>query len=382
MKRETFLAIGFVVMCFNSLYQYSWNALEPLLRTGFSVSVVQIALGFTLFSVFSSFFQPLGGHFADRDGPRNVGIVASVLASLGFLGTYLSPNILYFYVFWSLGSIGEGILYGIAANLAMKWFSDRMGFATGIVSMGFGLGSVVANPLILHVDNYKIVTLTIGLSELVVVTVLMSLISYPASSKGRPPGQVIFTTKFWLIYVSFVGAVIPLTAISSQLAVLGKNLSPEELTILISIFPLLSGGMRPIMGRIADKVGIVRTTLILNAILLVGSLTLLVGQLIPTTVLVGFAGGSMITLYFNVAGEIFGTRFSTVNSGILYTGKALGGVLGSFVFAYLYTLNVITSEIYLVLGSLVGVLALIPVVPRIRTGQRVMGQHGNQGNMK
>ncbi|MCY0861586.1 MAG: MFS transporter, partial [Metallosphaera prunae] len=259
---------------------------------------------------------------------------------------------------------------------------DRMGFATGIVSMGFGLGSVVANPLILHVDNYKIVTLTIGLSELVVVTVLMSLISYPASSKGRPPGQVIFTTKFWLIYVSFVGAVIPLTAISSQLAVLGKNLSQEELTILISIFPLLSGGMRPIMGRIADKVGIVRTTLILNAILLVGSLTLLVGQLIPTTVLVGFAGGSMITLYFNVAGEIFGTRFSTVNSGILYTGKALGGVLGSFVFAYLYTLNVTTSEIYLVLGSLVGVLALIPVIPRIRTGQRVMGQHGNQGNMK
>ncbi|AWS00311.1 OFA family MFS transporter [Metallosphaera hakonensis] len=364
MKREVFLVIGFIAMCFNSLYQYSWNALEPLLKSGFDVSIVQIALGFTLFSIFSSFFQPVGGHFADKNGPRNVGIIASILASLGFLGTYVSPNIYFFYLFWSLGSIGEGILYGIAANLAMKWFYDRMGFATGIVSMGFGLGSVVANPLILKIGNYKEVTIVIGLSELVIVTILMALIRYPTSSKGRPPGQVIFTTKFWLIYLSFIGAVVPLTTVSSQLSVLGKSLPPAELVTLISIFPLLSGGLRPIFGRVADMLGIVRTTLFLNVILLIGSISLVFGQLILTTVLVGFAGGSMITLYFNVAGEIFGTRFSTVNSGILYTGKAIGGILGSLTFAYLYTVNIGYSELFLILGSLLGVLALLPVIPR------------------
>ncbi|QKR00210.1 OFA family MFS transporter [Metallosphaera tengchongensis] len=372
MRRENFIIIGFVTMCFNSLYQYSWNALEPLLKAGFNASLVQISLGFTLFSIFSSFFQPIGGHFADKNGPRTIGIIASVLASLGFLGTYLSPTILSFYAFWSIGSIGEGILYGIAANLAIKWFLDRMGFATGLVSMGFGLGSVIANPLILYVNNYRVVTLTIGIAELVVITSLMFLSSYPKSTGGRPPGKVIFSSKFWLIYVSFVGAVIPLTTLSSQLAVLGESLPHTELVTLISIFPLLSGVMRPFFGRIADRVGIVRTTLILNTILTLGSVLLLLKEIAISSILIGFAGGSMITLYFNVAGEIFGTRFSTVNSGILYTGKALGGVLGSTLFAILYSINSEISDIYLVLTAFIGVLALLPVFPS-RGGKSLRG---------
>jgi hypothetical protein len=62
-RKEKFIIIGFVIMSFNSLYQYSWNALEPLLREGFNVSIVEISLGFSLFSIFSSGFQPLGGKF-------------------------------------------------------------------------------------------------------------------------------------------------------------------------------------------------------------------------------------------------------------------------------------------------------------------------------
>ncbi len=189
MKGKRYLVIGFIVMCFNSLYQYSWNALEPLLKSGFDVSLVQISLGFSLFSLFSSGFQPLGGHFADKEGPRRVGLISSVLSALGFLGTYASPNIYAFYAFWSIGSIGEGILYGIAANLAMKWFKDRMGFATGIVSMGFGLGSAIANPFISMADDYRTVALTIGLTEIVVLPILLLNVDYPASTTGRPPGR-------------------------------------------------------------------------------------------------------------------------------------------------------------------------------------------------
>nr|WP_243665685.1 MFS transporter [Vulcanisaeta sp. JCM 16159] len=207
--RGRFLAIGFVIMCFNSLYQYSWNALESLLMAGFRASVVQVALGFALFSIFSSLFQPVGGHFADRDGPRKVGIIASVLSALGFLGTYAFHGIYYFYVFWSMGSVGEGVLYGIAANMAMKWFRDRMGFATGIVSMGFGLGSAIANPFISMAPNYGVVMLAIGLIEVTVLPILLWFSEYPTKLTGQRPGQVILTGRFWLIYVSFVGTSFP-----------------------------------------------------------------------------------------------------------------------------------------------------------------------------
>lgn len=348
-------------MCFNSLYQYSWNALEPLLKEGFNVSLVQIALGFTLFSIFSSGFQPVGGHFADKNGPRKIGLISAILSAIGFLGTYFSPNIYFFYLVWSLGSIGEGILYGIAANLAMKWFRDKMGFATGIVSMGFGLGSAIANPFISLAENYRTVTLTIGLIEVILLPLLLYFSEYPQNLAGQAPKQVILSLKFWLIYISFVGAVTPLTVMSSELPVLGKNLPQQELIALISILPLLSGGLRPLFGFIADRLGIVKTTLLLNIIITIGASFLLLNQLPISVVLIGFAGGSMITLYFNVSGEIFGTRFSTINSGILYTGKALGGALGSVIFAIIYQLGLVYSEIYTVVCGLIGVLPLLAV---------------------
>ena len=366
MNRGKFLAIGFVIMSFNSLYQYSWNALEPLLITGFKASVVQVALGFALFSIFSSLFQPVGGHFADNNGPRKVGIIASVLSALGFLGTYASHSIYYFYVFWSMGSAGEGILYGIAANMAMKWFRDKMGVATGIVSMGFGLGSAIANPFISMAPNYKVVTLVIGLVEVAVLPVLLWLSEYPTRLTGQSPGQVILTGRFWLIYVSFVGAVVPLAVASSELPIVGKGLPQWELVALVSILPLLSGGMRPFFGFVADKLGILRTTLVLNALLTIGATLLWAGQVAASILLIGFAGGSMITLYFNVAGEVFGTRFSTVNSGILYTGKALGGILGSFVFALIYTISTTWAMLFNITLALIGVLALLPVLLMIR----------------
>ncbi|WP_338602071.1 OFA family MFS transporter [Sulfolobus tengchongensis] len=362
MNKNKYLIIGFIVMCFNSLYQYSWNALEPLLKNGFNVSLVEIALGFTLFSIFSSGFQPVGGHFADKDGPKKIGIISAILSAIGFLGTYLSPNVYVFYVSWSVGSIGEGILYGIAANLAMKWFRDRMAFATGIVSMGFGLGSAIANPFIAMANNYRIVTLTIGLVEIILLPILLYLSDYPPKLTGQTPKQAILSVKFWLIYVSFVTAIVPLTVMSSELPVLGKNLPQQELITLISILPLLSGGLRPFFGYVADRLGILRTVLLLNIILTIGSVMIIIGQIPVSTILIGLAGGSMITLYFNVSTEIFGTRFSTVNSGILYTGKALGGALGSVVFAILYTIGLQISEIYTLTCSLIGVIALLPLL--------------------
>ncbi|MEM3329621.1 MAG: MFS transporter [Saccharolobus sp.] len=362
MNRGKYIIIGFIIMCFNSLYQYSWNALEPLIRMGFNVSLVQIALGFTLFSIFSSGFQPIGGHFADKTGPKIIGLISALLSALGFLGTYFSPNIYIFYIFWSLGSIGEGILYGIAANLAIKWFKDKMGFATGLVSMGFGLGSAIANPFISMANNYKTVTLSIGLTEVILLPILLWMSDYPPKLSGEAPKQVILSAKFWLIYISFVGSVTPLTVMSSELPILGKNLPQHEIIILISILPLLSGISRPFLGYIADKLGILRTTLLLNIIMLIGSGLLLLSQIPISTVLIGFSGGSLITLYFNVSGEIFGTRFSTVNSGILYTGKALGGALGSSVFALLYTISFQLSIIYTIILSLVGVLSLLTLI--------------------
>jgi MFS family permease len=357
-RKEKFIIIGFVIMSFNSLYQYSWNALEPLLREGFNVSIVEISLGFSLFTIFSSGFQPLGGNFADKLGPKKVALLSSILSALGFLGTSFSPSVYAFFLFWSLGSIGEGILYGIASNLAVKWFKRRMALATGLVSLGFGLGSAFADPFILMSRNFRLVTLIIGLTELVILPLLSLFIEYPKLESGKSPKEAVLSKIFWLIYISFVTATVPLLVISSSLSIIGKILPFQELSALISIFPVLSGSGRPIFGHIADKLGVIRTTIMVDSIIVLGGVSLLFSQIIPAVVIIGLAGGAVITLYFNVSGIVFGTRYSTVNNGILYTGKAVAGFLGSVIFNSLFILNPIFAYLFVLISSAIGALTL------------------------
>ena len=112
-------------MCFNSLYQYTWNLLGPLLGREFGLGPVLVASGFSIYVVASTLAQPVGGGLADVKGPRAVGVASALLSALGFIGAAIAPNLAALYAAWALGSIGEGVLYGVAFNLAVKWYRKR-----------------------------------------------------------------------------------------------------------------------------------------------------------------------------------------------------------------------------------------------------------------
>ncbi|MCI2413249.1 MAG: OFA family MFS transporter [Cuniculiplasma sp.] len=338
--KKGFLVIGILIMSMNSLYQYSWNVFEPLLKTGLGVTLIQVQVGFSLFAIFSTGFQGVGGYFADKKGPRNIGIISSILSAAGFIGTSVSGNLAMFYIFWSLGSIGEGILYGIATNLAVKWFKENRGLAVGFVSFGFGLGAAVANIFLLKATSFREPMLIIGLTELILFPILLSKVRYPEKQvTGDRPSRNLRNRRFWILYVSFVLGAVPLIVISSSLGILGKRIPILEFTILVSLFPLLSGISRPILGFFSDRIGRIRMVSIIDIFLIIGSLLLLNGYLLESIVLIGFFGGSMISQYMSLIGDIFGTKFSTSNNGVFYTGKAISGFIGSAFFSALFIVN-------------------------------------------
>jgi len=83
-------------MCFNSLYQYSWNALAPLISGGLEANHVQIALAFSLFNAISSLSQPAGGFLADRSGPKSIGLIQNSSRPWGFPRHFLLSKIYLF----------------------------------------------------------------------------------------------------------------------------------------------------------------------------------------------------------------------------------------------------------------------------------------------
>ena len=366
MDRRFYLAIGLIVMSFNSLYQYSWNVFEPLLVSGFDTRLLEIQAAFTLFAVFSTVSQGPGGYIADRYGPRRIGIIAAILSASGFLGTSFLHDLTLFYVLWSLGSVGEGILYGIATNLAVKWFVGSRGIAVGTISLGFGVGASVANVFIVKFGEFRTPMLIIGLLEIIILPILMSLTRYPEQStiSGRTPFATITNGRYWILYVSFVLGSIPLIVIASSFGFIGKSLPLYEFTILISIFPLLSGISRPILGYISDFIGRTKTLIIIDISIIMGALFLVLRIFPVSIVLIGFFGGSMISMYFALIGDVFGSKFSTSNNGIFYTGKAISGFLGSTVFAIIFVISIEISFNFVLVSSILALVFLLLSAPR------------------
>ena len=370
MDRRFYLAIGLIVMSFNSLYQYSWNVFEPLLVSGFHTRLIEIQAAFTLFAIFSTVSQGPGGYMADRHGPRRIGIIAAILSASGFLGTSFLHNLTLFYVLWSLGSVGEGILYGIATNLAVKWFVGSRGIAVGTISLGFGVGASVANVFIVRFGEFRTPMLIIGLLEIIILPILMSLTRYPEQStiSGRTPFATITDGRYWILYVSFVLGSIPLIVIASSFGFIGKSLPLYEFIILISIFPLLSGISRPILGYISDFIGRTKTLIIIDISIITGALFLVLRIFPVSIVLIGFFGGSMISMYFALIGDVFGSKFSTSNNGIFYTGKAISGFLGSAVFALIFVISIEISFNFVLVSSILALVFLLLSVPRQARG--------------
>ncbi|MGC9116991.1 MAG: MFS transporter [Conexivisphaera sp.] len=359
---------GFIIMAFNSIYQYSWNALGPLISRGMSAGFQEVQAAFTIFVVASTVFQLMGGALADRRGPRGISIAASLMSAAGFLGTSASSNMLEFYAFWTIGSAGEGILYGVASNLALKWFQDKRGIAVGLVSLGFGAGGALANPFILAIGDFRKSTLAIGLIEVIVLPALAATISYPSGLRGRRTMEVVRDPSWWIIYASYVLAAVPLLAFSSSLTAMAREVgvSGIELTAALSAFPLASGVGRPLLGLISDRVGSLRLLLASAVAMAIGSALLPVGLVLEGSLIIGIFGGALVPLYFSAVSEVYGEAYSTANTAVLYTGKAAAGILGGSVFAVVLSHGLGAASAFLV-ASAVGAAALLSLsIVRLR----------------
>lgn len=340
MRKWLIILQGLVPMLLVGTYQYSWNLFMKPLAISFGVGLPIIQTAYSLFVLFSTTFQVLGGFIADRWSPAIIGALGSIMAGIGMITAPFAKSIYIFYLVWSLGSIGVGFVYAISINLGVKWFGKSRGLATGLINMGFGLGSTFFNPFIspfIKSGNLQVPMIIIGTALLTASTALMAMSKYPEikvnKARSMVPGM-----GFWFAFLSFSMASIPLQLYSSSLSIMGGKYDYLTITIAATILPLFSGIGRPIMGFVSDSWGrnraIIAESTILTLVVPLGVIG--VGPLyIAAAGIVGFLGGAMMTLYASYIGDKYGISASTFLFGIVYNGKFIAAVLSSVVFAYL-----------------------------------------------
>lgn len=353
---------------------YSWSVIAKTLTKavaegGWGWSAGQASLPYAIACGVFAISMVFAGRAQDRFGPRTVATIGGALCGVGMIvasfGT-LSASLPIVLGFGILTGTGIGLGYAAATPAAVKWFPPaRKGLITGIVVAGFGLASVYIAPVTTALlASYGVAGTfrTLGIAFLIATVLLAQLLEnppagyVPVDKKAAPVAatvggstaiesapihddydwkDMIRTRQFaflWLMYAfsAFAGLMI----IGHMAKIAAAQLPAVDLGfLLVAVLAIGNASGRVVAGIAADRIGGIRTMLIvfvaqaaMMGALAVSNTAL---ALVPVAAGVGFMYGANLSLFPSTTAGFFGTKNLGVNYGLVFTAWGCGGVFGS-----------------------------------------------------
>jgi len=349
----------------NGNMQYAWTLfVTPMVKeTGWKLSQVQWA--FTLYIALGTFSMPVSGWMIDRMGPRAFMTVAGILCGAGWAGMGQATSLTQLYVLYAIAGFGTAFGYGCAMSVALKWFPDKRGLASGICAAGYGAGAALFNPIfawLIHLFDYRATFLYTGIASGAIMIAAAQFLQNPKPAEvaalPQPPVkakvrrhseefnsvEMLKTPQFYVLYVAMLMIGIGGLMTTAQVAPVAKSLGigATALTVALSLNPLANGTSRVFWGWVSDHIGRAQTMFLaftLQAVFLTSVVT--IGKLNGTyfiicMALVYFTWGELYTLYPATQADIFGAQNSASNYSFLYTTKAIASILAGGIAATLF----------------------------------------------
>ena len=345
-------------------YQFVWSSIRVPLGAQVGASEADLGTVFTLFVVFQTVSQFPAGWVRDRFGPRVPMIAGAALLAAGYFGTAVSTSLPAVYLFYSLGGIGAGAAYTVAVNTPVKWFEERRGLATGVVTMSYSGASFLLIPLVRRSGDVGVTLL--GLGALAGSVALLSGFvlrdpETPGESGGGGDGaatdgnddrkaasedaldgaytwrEAVRTWQFWLLYAVFV------VVNGVGLMVIGKviafaealALPPAAATTTASLVALADAAGVIVVSGLSDRLGRERSvavSLSLCGVALAGGVLAgragLASAFVALVAAAAFFRSPVFGVFPTIVGSYYGAARSSENYAALYTAKLWGGVLG------------------------------------------------------
>jgi MFS transporter, OFA family, oxalate/formate antiporter len=370
--RWTQLIIGIICMALMANLQYGWTFFVSPMAKAHNWEIASIQVAFSLFIAFETWLTPIQGFFVDWMGPRGpkfMVAIGGVFAALGWLINSYANSLEVLYVGAILSGAGAGGVYATCVGNAVKWFPDRRGLAVGLTAAGFGAGAVVS------VIPIQMMIASVGYAETFfwfalfqggLVFALAWLLRPPLageapaatavkvlqSKTSSNPAQVLRSPIFWILYVMFIMVSASGLMVAAQVAVIAKDYGIAQtvilfgattLTVATIIDGLCNGGARPFFGWVSDQIGREYTMAIAFSL---GAVAYwLLGTAGGTTpwafvicaATVFFTWGEIFSLFPSTTTDIFGPKYATTNTALMYTAKgvsAFGAPLANVLKSY------------------------------------------------
>ncbi|MEQ3361812.1 MFS transporter [Raoultibacter massiliensis] len=355
-RRAVYLALSTLALLFLGLI-YAFSMFAAPITNSFGLDKAAVGLTFNIMMITFCVGAVIGSQLDARLGVKPSLIIAAALFLLGFAGTGALGNgsIAVLYVFYGvLGGLGVGIGYNTIVATTNVWFPDKVGFSSGVLMMGFGLGSLILGTLSVNLVpllGLATVFIAIGVVTFVVVLALALVLNRPpstivslmapekATSTGYDPGDEDAALKTPLFYVYWIWAIV---VIAIGLATIGNCASDAQLvgidagfaTLLVGLVSTCNGLARIVIGMIYDKTN-VKTTMLIDGLVAVAATLCIVGAFttgvsalyIVGAFCCGFCYGGVPVVASAFSRQRFGSKNYPLNLSLANFAIAFGSVL-------------------------------------------------------
>lgn len=355
---------------------YSFAAFFEPFAAEFSAQRAEVSWIFGLSGFVYFVLGAGGGMLADRLGPRIVCSAGMTLIALGLLATSWATSLLAVYVSYGLlVGLGIALVYTPSIASVQPWFTTRRGLAGGIASSGVGAGTLLVPVLVAMAigpmpwrEAMRALALGVWVLGLLAAALLRRAPSAGSSSQGAGGTasglslrETLRSPTFRWLYLATVLAspvmFIPFAHVSASARDLGLG---EAFAVgLVGLIGVGSLVGRFAIGLLADRLGRAQTLVLMQ--LSMGASYLLWGAaggqglLLVFALWFGLSYGSIVSLLPAICMDYFGGKSVASVVGTLYSGAALGNLLGPVLAGAVFD----RSGHYLGVMAVCGVLSLM-----------------------
>ena len=294
----------------------------------------------------------LNGLLSEMISPKITLKASAVLFISGFFLASKAESIIALYV-------GYGILAGLASGLAYnsimgnitKFFPDCPGLISGVLLMGFGVGSFIigkvyqiTTPSGEGIDAWRNSFVIFGVILFVIIFVCSFFIRRPIEGEIREitkdikevnkvkksetidvePAKMIRKSSFWIFFLwATVLSAAGLAVVSQATGIameVGPNISLGTISTVVGLISIFNGIGRVIFGGLFDKIGRQKTMMLNNILFLIAVFIIMSalksGQfslIIIGFCITGIAYGGITPTNSAFVNEFYGSKYYPIN---------------------------------------------------------------------
>lgn len=381
-KRWIYAAVGVITLLGAGLI-YAWSVLAAPVAVFFTEwSSGQLSMTFTICMMAFC----LGGFFAGKLSEKISVKINMLLAAILLLGGFWvaagTQTLMQLYVGYGvMAGLGAGFAYNTVMGTISRYFPDKQGLISGILLMGFGMGSFLIGKVYQAYtgagEAFRTSFRVMGTVLFVVMLVCACVIrkakdeeveAFQTKNDDCGAGvseeytamQMIKRKSFWLYFVWAILLSAAGLAVISQAGAVAAQVNPTAdaglISTVVGMISIFNGCGRVIFGGLFDRIGRVKTMLLIEVVFVAALIMLILSVLQGSFVLLvagfialGLAYGGVTPTNSAFVSSFYGKKnysvnFSIINMNLLIAsfGSTIAGSLydasGSYLSTFLFML--------------------------------------------